>query len=117
MQSMTYIDLHSAVKVIQPVGILNSTTAHQVQIEIDRAFRVGAKQVAIDCRNVTFMDVAGLSELVVAFKQARMLQMNLCLCSINHQVDMVLDLTGVSQLFDVFRDSNEFRQAMMSELN
>ena len=79
----------------------------------------GAKQasmVLVDFSQVTFMDSSGLGALVLARKEVRNAGSQLYLCSLNHQLQMLFELTSMDQIFDIFSDQEEFKRQYLDPL-
>jgi anti-sigma B factor antagonist len=106
--------MNPMVKVIQPSGILDSTSGNRLRREIGDLVEAGTKTVLIDCRNVELMDSSGLSALVMALKTLREADGRFALCSTNDQVRMVLELTGMDEVFEIFPNQDEFNRAALA---
>ncbi len=102
------------IKVIQPNGILDSTMAQQFRQEISEILRSGAEIVLIDFKDVTFMDSSGLGALVLALKTVRAANGKLFICSINEQIRMLLELTSMDRVFQIFASRDEFNSSILS---
>jgi anti-sigma B factor antagonist len=106
--------MNSEVKVIQPSGILDSLQANELRREIGDFVSAGIKYILIDCQNVEFMDSSGLGGLVMTLKMVRKQDAKLALCSLNEQLRMLLELTSMDSVFDVFQNSAEFDQTLVT---
>lgn len=104
--------MSSMVKIIQPAGILDSVNGNRFRREIGDLVESGVNTVLIDCRDVELMDSSGLGALVMALKTLRAADGKLFLCSVNDQLKMVLELTGMDDVFEVFASQAEFDQAV-----
>ena len=100
------------VKIIQPLGILDSVTGNRFRREIGDLVESGVKTVLIDCRHIELMDSSGLGALVMSLKAMRAAGGRLCLCNVNEQLTMVFDLTGMSEVFEVFDSQAAFDQTV-----
>ena len=65
----------------------------------------------VDFQNVTFMDSSGLGYLVLAFKYLREVDSKLLMCSVNEQIRILFELTGMDKVFTVFSNQEEFNQS------
>ena len=74
----------------------------------------GAKRVLIDCQKVEFMDSSGLGSLVMSLKTVREAGSELSLCSLNDQLRLLLELTNMDDVFEVFASPEEFSQAVVA---
>lgn len=106
--------MNSEIKVIQPSGILDSMNGNHLRREVIDAVEAKAKTILIDCKDVEFMDSSGLSTLVMALKVVREVHGKLFLCSINDQLRMLLELTSMDSVFNVFSNQEEFNQVMLA---
>ncbi|WP_206602957.1 STAS domain-containing protein [Leptolyngbya ohadii] len=100
--------INQDVKVIQPNGILDATQADHLKDEVNHCLSAGAGCILIDFQDVTFMDSSGLAALISAVRLVRDQGKKLCLCSVNQQIKMLLELTSVDQIFQVFGNQEEF---------
>lgn len=102
------------VKIIQPNGMLDSVGGNRFRREITDLVESGVKTVLVDCQNVELMDSSGLGALVMALKTLREAGGRLSLCSMNDQLTMVLELTGMDDVFEVFANQDEFNRAVLA---
>ena len=93
---------------VQPSGILDGTKASEFRQDISKFVDQGAKIILIDFKDVTFMDSSGLGALVLALKTVRSAGGKLTLCSINEQIKILFELTGMDRVFDIFENREEF---------
>ena len=100
--------MSSAVKVVQPSGILDGIRGNQLRRDISDVVASGADIVLIDLQDVTFMDSSGLSSLISAQRMVRTAGGKLFLCSINDQAQMLFELTKMNRVFEMFADREEF---------
>ncbi|NEQ83373.1 MAG: STAS domain-containing protein, partial [Moorea sp. SIO2I5] len=63
--------MSSAVKVVQPTGILDGTQAADFREEVKKLVDSGENIILINFQDVTFMDSSGLGALVLALKTVR----------------------------------------------
>lgn len=102
-----------AVRVIQPSGLLDGVNGNQLQQEIAATVQAEVSQILINFEAVSFMDSSGLGALVIALKRVRGSGSRLSLCCLNDQVTMLLELTGMDEIFEIFSTQEEFHQAVM----
>lgn len=104
--------MNSQMKVVQPSGILNSSLAAQLCHEVEDLIKTGAKVIVVDLQSVTFIDSSGLGGLVNAFKATRAAGGRLVLCSVSAQARMLLEISGMDQVFEIFPSQSEFDQSL-----
>jgi anti-anti-sigma factor len=106
--------MREQVKVIKLNGNLNATTSQEFRQNIADILEIGAKIVLVDFKDVTFMDSSGLGALVLAFKTLRAAETKLVICSINEQVRILLELTNMDRVFEIFPSQDAFNQVLVS---
>ncbi|MDJ0697826.1 MAG: STAS domain-containing protein [Mastigocoleus sp. MO_167.B18] len=102
------------VKVIQPKGNLDASKSPEFRDEISSLLESDAKIFLVDFKDVSFMDSSGLGALVLAFKTVRAYEKKLVVCSINEQVRILFELTGMDKVFEVFNNREEFDKSLLS---
>lgn len=106
--------MNQQVEVIKLSGIVNTTNSQELRQNITKLLDSGVKTVLVDCQDVTFMDSSALGALVLAFKTLRAADTKLVLCSINEQVRILFELTGMDKVFEIFTNEDEFNQVILS---
>ncbi len=81
---------------------LDETAIEQFHESVNAAIVSSATVILIDFENVEFMSSPSLMALVVAFKRVRQASKKLLICSVNEQVKMLLELTGMDEIFETF---------------
>ncbi|OUC15542.1 MAG: hypothetical protein B0A82_06255 [Alkalinema sp. CACIAM 70d] len=105
----------ATVQVIYPTGLLDSIQGNQLRQEINQLVDNGHPCILIDCRDVELMDSSGLSALVMAFQKVRSVGGTLGLRAINDQVRMLLELTAMDGIFQIFPKEGSPQEAMMKQ--
>lgn len=104
------------IKVVQPSGVLDATKSQRFREEVIKLLESKPKIVLVDLKDITFMDSSGLGALVLAFKTLRAADTKLVLCSINEQVKILFELTGMDKVFEIFSNQDEFNKAAVSQI-
>lgn len=107
--------MNQAFKVVKLSGIINNTNSEELRQQITNLQVSDAKTVLVDCENVAFMDSSALGALVLAFKTLRAADRRLVLCSINEQVRILFELTGMDKVFEIFASQDEFNQTLLTK--
>ncbi|MBD2593295.1 anti-anti-sigma factor [Nostoc sp. MBR 210] len=107
--------MDNQVQVVKLNGIINTNNSQTLRENITELQGTGAKIVLVDCQDVTFMDSSALGALVLAFKTLRATGTKLVLCSINEQVRILFELTGMDKVFEIFPSQDEFHQVVLSK--
>ncbi|ABA23327.1 Anti-Sigma-factor antagonist (STAS) domain protein [Trichormus variabilis ATCC 29413] len=106
--------MNQQVQVIKLSGIINTANSQELREEITHLLNSGTKIVLVDCQDVIFMDSSALGALVLAFKTLRAAGTKLFLCSINEQVRILFELTGMDKVFEIFNNQDEFNQIILA---
>ena len=104
--------MNSVVQIIEPEGILDGTKAEDFQQQIEQSIENGVDTILVDFSQVTFMDSSGLGALVKAFKTLKTAEVDLLLCSVNEQVRMLFELTGMDGYFLILDNRQEFNKRL-----
>jgi anti-anti-sigma factor len=107
--------MNQQVKVVKLKGIINNANSQELRDNITLLQESGTEIVLVDCQDVTFMDSSALGSLVLAFKTLRAAGTKLVLCSINEQVRILFELTGMDKVIEIFPSQDEFRQVVLSK--
>jgi anti-sigma B factor antagonist len=67
----------------------------------------GRKKIVLDLGEVSFIDSAGLGELVAAYTSARRHGAQVKLANLTKKIDDLLDITRLSSVFETFESSDE----------
>ena len=107
--------MNQPVQVVKLSGIVNTTSSQELREHMTQLLESGAKIVLVDCQDVAFMDSSALGALVLAFKTLREADTRLVLCSINEQIRILFELTGMDNVFEIFLNEDEFNQSLLSK--
>ena len=107
--------MNQQIEVVQLSRILNITNSLEREQHITQLIESGAKIILVDCQDVSFMDSSALGALVLAFKTLREADTRLVLCSINEQIRILFELTGMDNVFEIFLNEDEFNQSLLSK--
>jgi len=88
-------------------GDFDSRNAGEAKETLRTAILGGAKRVVVNLEGVNYIDSAGLGTLVSALKTARENESNVWLCGLTDQVKMVVELTRLHHVFDIFGNLDE----------
>ena len=108
--------MNHQVKVIPLSESFNATTSQGFQETIKEVITNGIKIVLLDCQDVTFMDSSGLGTLVLAFKTLQEADTKMFICSINEQVRMLFELTGMDSIFTIIPSQEAFDNLLLSAI-
>jgi anti-sigma B factor antagonist len=92
------------VSVVKISGRVDSSTAPQVEAALHDLIDSGRHQVVLDLQGVEYMSSAGLRVLVTALKAAQKSGGDLKLAQPSVRVKEVLDLSGLTPVFNVYDD-------------
>lgn len=91
-------------RVLEPVGLIDNAGGTQLRREVSDLLELGIKVISIDFTNINFMDSSGLGALVAILQQVRKNESELYLCSLNEQVQMIMELTKMDKVFNLLPD-------------
>lgn len=103
-------------EVFAPFGTLDKSKGKQLRQQINHSIKQQAKIVLIDMKNVTYMDSSGLKALTLIRKMLGATGGKLFLTSINEPVQILLELTSLDSVFEIFTDHNEFKVSIQSDI-
>lgn len=95
-----------AITVVKPEGPLTNTEASDFEPMVRELIKVHRGRVVLDMAKVPYMDSRGLGALVDITNQLAQLGQRLRLCSVNETLQQVIHVTGLSPLFEQFKDAN-----------
>jgi anti-anti-sigma factor len=98
--------------IIEASGVFDATQGAKVRDDITVAIQTGRKVVLVDLEKVTFIDSSGLGALVAALKTVRAEGSELYLCSVANQVQMLFELTSMSQVFRILPSRHAFLETV-----
>lgn len=106
--------MSTELQVVQLSGSFDITMVAKFRQQIDSMVAAGTKTALIDLADITFMDSSGLGALVAALKTLRAEGGQLYLCSMNDQIKMLFDLTGLNAVFETYDTREEFDRVVLS---
>lgn len=95
---------HGAVTVLRPVGPLLQAEVDGFRAHLERALTASLGRFVLDASGIPFVDSAGLEALADAGQSVGDSGQVLKLCGANDTVREVLDLTGLTSMFDHYED-------------
>jgi anti-anti-sigma factor len=106
--------MSNEVKVIQPLGRLDVTTAADFRRQVNEiaASDNAPQYLLVDLHEITFMDSSGLGALVSALKSIRNCDGEMVICSPNDQVQMLFELTSMTKIFKIYPTIEEFKATL-----
>ncbi len=98
---------------IEPKGQIDAANASDFHQQLTDALKSQASSLLlVDMNQVEFIDSAGLMVLVRAFRQASTLGRPLSFCSISAPVRIILELTQLDRVFEIFENRCAFELAI-----
>jgi anti-sigma B factor antagonist len=92
------------VDLVTVTGRVDSSNAGQLGEKLSEQVDSGSINMVVDLSGVEYMSSAGLRELVAALKRVKKDGGDLRLASPSDRVREVLDLAGLSSIFEIFDD-------------
>jgi len=90
------------VTLVEVSGRVDSTNAVQLGETLNSQIDAGRLQLVVDLSGVEYMSSAGLREMVAALKKVRNLNGDMRIATPSERVKEVLDLAGLSAIFQIF---------------
>ncbi len=103
-------------RVLRPVGLLDSNQAGSLRREVEGLMQDDLDVILVDLADTTFIDSSGLGALVSALKLVRAAGRRMALCSLNAQIKMVFELSGMDQAFDLYETRSAFDATLAAPL-
>lgn len=100
------------VSIIKLSDVFDGTQSAEFCKEVTSALDSGANVVLVDCKDISFIDSSGLGALIIGLKLARERTAEFCLCHLNQQASMLIDLTDTRRLFKIFDTQEAFQQSL-----
>jgi anti-sigma B factor antagonist len=109
---MQTILAHKPITVIRPLDHLNAATAGEFAEQLIATISApGVVAVLVDVGAVTFIDSAGLMALISGLKQAKKMGRRFSLCSVTAGIRMILELSQLDRVFEIFENVESFESA------
>jgi anti-sigma B factor antagonist len=106
------------ITVIRPLDHLNAATAGEFGQQLTTAISApGVEAVLVDLGAVTFIDSAGLMSFISGLKQAKKMGRRFSICSVSAGIRMVLELSKLDRVFEIFENVESFEAANSSVKN
>ncbi|ALF54575.1 sulfate transporter [Nostoc piscinale CENA21] len=103
--------------VLEPSGILDKISGHQLHNEISTLINNGTNIILIDMKEIKFIDSSGLGYLVSAMQMVSNANAKFFVCSISDQVNMLFEITKVNKLLQIFADREACKRYVLSTLS
>lgn len=95
------------ITVLAIAGRVDSYTVPQLREQLRLAASKKQPNLIVDLADVSFLDSSGLAALVYGMKHCRENGGDMCLCSPQQSVRMILELTRLDQAIDIFPSETE----------
>ncbi|MEM8603913.1 MAG: STAS domain-containing protein [Cyanobacteria bacterium P01_H01_bin.121] len=105
-----------SIEVLELKGTLDNPSGQQLLQDVQAALQSDITVILLDCQQVTFMDSGGLAALVKLVKATQAAGARFCLCSMRDQVSMLLKMTRMENIFEIFEDRVQFLGVMQQGL-
>ena len=106
--------MSNAVKVIQPSGRLDVTTAAEFRRQVNdiATSATSPRYLLVDLQKIICMDSSGLGALVSALKSIRNSNGEMIIYGANDQVQMLFELTSMTKIFKIYSTLDEFNATL-----
>ncbi len=89
---------------VAPAGELDARTSPRIRDTLTDLVEQGRTRLIVDLAEVPYVDSSGLGAIVAAMKRARTAGGDLWLCAVQHEVDVILETTGLMKQISVHPD-------------
>ena len=95
--------------VIEKVNLIRATykEAEELRNFVQSDIEAGWKKIIIDLKNCEFMDSSFLGVLINSLKQVEKLNGSLKLASVHDDAQVILDITRIAHLFNIYPNKEE----------
>lgn len=97
---------------LQPGGILDAMSSKQLFRQVQDLLDLDHTVILLNCQDLEFVDSSGLGMLVRILKTVEQSDARLCLCSIPEEVQLLLQMTKMEDVFEIFASPVHFRLVM-----
>jgi anti-anti-sigma factor len=95
-------------------GRLMMADANEVREKLKQIIEQGSGKLLIDLDGLTFIDSSGCSVLISAFKAIRTRQGRLVLCSLSPEIQSLIELTRLNEIFEIFAEKEAALSALQA---
>ena len=95
------------VKIINLEGNLDTNTAKEAQIQLDKLVSDGVNKILVDLEKLEYMSSAGLRILLTIAKKLKTSEGSLKICCLNETVQEVFDISGFSNILNVYNSESD----------
>jgi anti-anti-sigma factor len=96
-------------KILQPQGLLDSDQGKMIYREVVELLEEDIKLIVLDCQGIEFIDSSGLGVLVRLLKTIEQEEGRLVLCGLNENFSMLLKMTRMEDVFEIYASQVHFR--------
>jgi anti-sigma B factor antagonist len=105
--------MKSVLEIIKITSSLDTLTGRKLVAIVNQKLQAGTGGILIDFEMVEFTDSAGLAALVTIFKATQAAGVRFTLCAIGSQFEMLLQITSMTNIFEIFPDRETFYQDLL----
>ena len=89
-------------QIIKPVGDIDLSKSADLRAVIKIAIESSVDLIVIDLQHVNYMDSSGVATLIEGLQLSRTIYKELVLCSLTKNVEAVIQLSKLDQIFDIY---------------
>ena len=102
--SEVYAEQRDGVSVLNLKGRVDASTSGQIHENIMDEIEKGSRSIVIDFSEVNYISSAGLRVLIYASKTLAEKSGTFSLCSLNKNIEKILEISGLLKIFNVHED-------------
>ncbi len=97
----------NTIRILEISGNFDVYTAAPIREWIEQAAGESPSKIVVDLAGVQFIDLTALAVLVQGMKRSRERKGDFRLCGLQQPVRMVLELTRLDRVFEIYPNQNE----------
>ena len=98
-------------------GVLDKINSDDIFKEIYEVSNHNADIIIVDCQNLIIIDYTLLKYFITASKRLRASGIKMILCSISHQMKILLETTNLYNFFYIVNNQDEWKRTLNLQYN
>ncbi len=104
--------MSKSIAVLEAQGVLEKEYGEVLRQQVLSLASQNNEGILIDFSQVSFMNSTGLGSLVSIYTSLKKMDKELFLCSLNDQLRIVFELTGMDSAFSIYNDRASFEKTL-----
>ena len=99
-------------EIMELSGRIDSISATALEEDVSLCIQSGARDMILDCENVTYITGTGLQSFIKLARQMQACRGKLAVCNLQPQVREVFEFCGLESILPVYESMTEARMAL-----